>query len=143
MLIDDRVVLNDDVFFDYDESDLRQRGMRVIRQLVRLWAQHPDWTGMIIEGHADRRGTEDYNMALSRRRSQAVRDALVSAGMDADAIQLRAEGETDPAIEDADTPLEFQLNRRVEFIVTRQRPAVETTDHPSAAPEGAAEETDP
>jgi OmpA family len=67
-------------------------------------------------GHADRAGPEDYNMALSLRRADAVREALITSGVSPDAITVAGRGESEPAVP---TPhgVKEQANRRVEIVL--------------------------
>ena len=67
-------------------------------------------------GHADRAGSEDYNMALSLRRADSVREALIAGGVSADAITVAGRGESEPAVPTADGVKE-QANRRVVIVL--------------------------
>ena len=67
-------------------------------------------------GHADRSGSEEYNLALSMRRADAVREALIAGGIPAESITTAARGESENAIPTVDGVVE-QANRRVEIIV--------------------------
>ena len=67
-------------------------------------------------GHADRSGSEDYNMALSLRRADAVREALIAGGIDPNTITVAGRGESEPAVPTPDGVKE-QANRRVEIVL--------------------------
>ena len=74
-------------------------------------------TKVLVEGHADSRGTNEYNLALGERRADAVRDYLVSLGIPADRITIVSKGEEQPfCSEDGETC--WAQNRRGHFIVT-------------------------
>ncbi|MGH7187026.1 MAG: OmpA family protein, partial [Pseudomonadota bacterium] len=73
-------------------------------------------TDFSVTGHADRAGPDDYNTALSLRRSNAVRDALVARGIDGARISVGGRGEADPAVATADG-IKEPANRRVEVII--------------------------
>lgn len=73
-------------------------------------------TAVIVEGHADRSGPNDYNQRLSQRRAEAVRRALVQRGWPADRIEIRAMGEEDPLVETRDGVRE-PANRRVRITL--------------------------
>jgi OOP family OmpA-OmpF porin len=73
-----------------------------------------------IEGHTDSVGDADYNMGLSIRRAQAVKDYAVSQGIAANRLSIKGLGETDP-IADNNTELGRKKNRRVEFVVTEKQ----------------------
>jgi hypothetical protein len=110
------------VFFDWDRSDLSQQAQNTIGQAANAFKQ----TGaarVVATGHADRSGPENYNMALSLRRANAVKDALVRNGVPAGAIQVVGKGESQPLVPTADGVREPQ-NRRVEIVVGEQRAGV-------------------
>jgi outer membrane protein OmpA-like peptidoglycan-associated protein len=73
-------------------------------------------TDIEVIGHTDRSGDEEFNMALSRRRAESVRDRIVAAGIVPAAIRIAFHGEGNPLIQTADNVYE-PLNRRVEVIV--------------------------
>jgi outer membrane protein OmpA-like peptidoglycan-associated protein len=103
------------VFFDWDRSNLSQQALATIQQAADQFRS----TGkarITATGHADRSGPEDYNMALSLRRANAVKDALVREGEPATAISVIGKGETQPLVPTADGVREPQ-NRRVEIVL--------------------------
>ena len=103
------------VFFDWDRSNLSQQALNTIRQAADRFKT----TGkarITATGHADRSGPENYNMALSLRRANAVKDALVRDGVPATAISVIGKGETQPLVPTADGVREPQ-NRRVEIVL--------------------------
>jgi hypothetical protein len=109
------------VFFDWDRSDLSQQAQNTISQAANAFKQ----TGaarITATGHADRSGPENYNMALSLRRANAVKDSLVRNGVPAGAIQVIGKGESQPLVPTADGVREPQ-NRRVEIVVGEQQAA--------------------
>jgi len=105
------------VLFDFDKSNINAAGKAVIDQLLAD-AGKAGLTNVHISatGHTDRAGTEAYNMALSLRRADAVREALINGGVAADAITVAGRGESEPAVPTADGVKE-QANRRVEVIL--------------------------
>lgn len=105
-LVNDRIVIHDDIFFSFDEAVIRPSGHRVLDQLVALWGSHPEWTGMMVEGHADNRGTIAYNDDLSEQRALAVEAALVAHGLDQARVHIRAVGERRPLVPNAQTEAE-------------------------------------
>jgi OOP family OmpA-OmpF porin len=103
------------VYFDFDRSNIRPDGQAVID---RVLADAAARGGVLISatGHADRSGPEDYNMALSLRRADAVREALIAGGVSPDAITVAGRGESEPAVPTPDGVKE-QANRRVEIVL--------------------------
>ncbi|GGY53353.1 OmpA family protein [Parvularcula lutaonensis] len=100
------------VYFEFDSAELSPAA----RQLLQRRAQQAtdlDIIEVVVSGHTDTSGSASYNERLSARRAQVVRDALVSYGIDADKIKIRALGETKPAKPTPDGVRE-PLNRRTE-----------------------------
>jgi outer membrane protein OmpA-like peptidoglycan-associated protein len=116
---DDRIVLEERVLFDTDRARIRSQGREVIGELVRIWNEHPEWLRMTIEGHADVRGTDDYNLELSQRRAEHVRDELVRSGADPARISTVGYGRSRP-VDPATSDEAHQHNRRVEFVIDRK-----------------------
>lgn len=106
-----------DIQFQRDESELSAATMRKLYPLATLMKDEAQ-RNIIIEGYTDSVGPEDYNARLSERRAMAVRDFLVSAGIDPRRISVRGYGEEHP-IASNDTESGRRENRRVEVIVTR------------------------
>lgn len=79
-------------------------------------ASHAKALSISVTGYADRSGPEDYNMALSLRRADFVREALIAGGISPDAITVAGRGESEPAVPTADGVKE-QANRRVEIVL--------------------------
>jgi len=103
------------VFFDWDRSDLSAQAMTTIRQVAQAYKQRGN-ARVTATGHTDRSGPDDYNMALSLRRANAVKDALVREGVPATAISVIGRGESQPLVQTADGVREPQ-NRRVEIVM--------------------------
>jgi OOP family OmpA-OmpF porin len=103
------------VYFDFDRSDLNAAGQAVVNELLSAMAANPG-VPVSVTGHADRSGPEDYNMGLSLRRADTVREALIAGGISADQITVSGRGEEEPAVPTADGVRE-QANRRVEIII--------------------------
>jgi OmpA-OmpF porin, OOP family len=103
------------VLFDFDRSNINNAGQAVLDQVL---AEAAKTGGVRISatGHADRSGPEDYNMALSLRRADSVREALIAGGVPADAITVAGRGESEPAVPTPDGVKE-QANRRVEIVL--------------------------
>lgn len=98
------------IFFDTNSSTLRPESTPELERLQTLLESHGKT--VIIEGHTDSTGADDYNMELSQRRAEAVKAYLVAHGIDAAMIQSVGKGETEP-IADNGTDEGRQANRRV------------------------------
>ena len=105
-----------DVFFDYDMSTVRDDQRATL-------ARNADWmrrwtsTRVSLEGHADARGTNEYNLALGQRRGDAVKQYLVGLGIASDRIVVVSKGEETPLCTDENEGC-WSRNRRGHFIVT-------------------------
>lgn len=117
----DRLVLEGRVLFRTNRSKLKRKSARTLEAIAMEFQSHPDWVSMRIEGHADVRGEEEYNLELSRKRAEAVKRALVMHGVAASRLETVGYGETRP-IDLRRTLRAHRRNRRVEFVVTRKVP---------------------
>jgi peptidoglycan-associated lipoprotein len=89
------VNVGDRVFFDTDSSDLSAQARATLDKQAE-WLGHYDRYAFTIEGHADERGTREYNIALGARRAQTVRDYLVSRGVSAQRMRTISYGKERP-----------------------------------------------
>jgi outer membrane protein OmpA-like peptidoglycan-associated protein len=103
------------VFFDWDRANLSAQALNTIKQAANAYKTKGQ-ARVTATGHADRSGPENYNMTLSLRRANAVKDALVKEGVPATAIAVVGRGESMPLVQTADGVREPQ-NRRVEILV--------------------------
>jgi peptidoglycan-associated lipoprotein len=105
-----------DVKFDYDQSTIKddQRG---ILQKNADWMRRWTTTRVSIEGHADARGTNEYNLALGDRRARAVMDYLAGLGIAADRMVVVSKGEESPVCTEM-TETCYANNRRGHFVIT-------------------------
>jgi OOP family OmpA-OmpF porin len=102
-------------YFPFDEYRLMGESLELLQRFITgIRAAGP--AEIIINGHADRAGSEEYNLALSERRARFVLDELLAAGIDPSAISYYAFGETDPRVATEDGVAE-QANRRVEIFI--------------------------
>jgi OOP family OmpA-OmpF porin len=103
------------VYFDWDRVDIRPDAAAVIADVIGDAASMGS-PGISVTGHTDLSGSVDYNMDLSLRRADAVRDALIAGGVAAGQITTAGRGEAEPAVPTADGVRE-QANRRAEIII--------------------------
>jgi peptidoglycan-associated lipoprotein len=113
-----RNTLTEMVFFDYDASDIRSDMQEILNRKAALLRANPNVT-LRIEGHADERGTVEYNLALSLRRANVVRDYLTGFGIDASRLEVNGYGEEQLLEQNAATESMHARNRRAEFEITR------------------------
>ncbi|MFZ5784775.1 MAG: OmpA family protein, partial [Pseudomonadota bacterium] len=103
------------VFFDWDRSNLSQQALNTIKQAAAAYKTKGQ-ARITATGHTDTSGPEAYNMALSLRRANAVKDALVRDGVPAQAITVIGMGEKGLLVQTGDGVREPQ-NRRVEIVI--------------------------
>jgi outer membrane protein OmpA-like peptidoglycan-associated protein len=111
-----KVEFNEKILFAFSKSDLGESAKTNLNKLVAILNQYPN-TNIEIQGHTDSRGTDEYNMGLSQRRANTVRDYLASQGIVGTRMTTRGFGESAPAYSN-DTPDGMAQNRRVEFLIT-------------------------
>ena len=104
------------VFFDYDESTLRSDAESVLRQKAEILRNSPA-VRIRIEGHADERGSTEYNIALGQARAEAVRQFFISFGLDASRFNMTSFGEERPLAQGS-SEASWARNRRAEFVLT-------------------------
>lgn len=102
------------VFFQLDSSDMDSAGQAVVARFGKYLVSKPT-AKLRLEGHADERGTREYNVGLGERRANAVQSALLAAGANAAQISVVSYGEERPAVEGQDE-FAWTKNRRVEII---------------------------
>ena len=101
------------VYFDYDSSELRAEDTEIVARHARQLGMNPNMT-VRLEGHADERGSREYNIGLSERRAQTVRRLLLVQGASASQVSTVSFGEERPAVEGS-SEAAYAQNRRVEF----------------------------
>jgi peptidoglycan-associated lipoprotein len=105
-----------DVLFAYDSVQISEEGRASLQKNLQ-WLKRWTSTRIMVEGHADSRGTNEYNLALAERRADAVRDYLTSLGLAADRITIVSKGEEQPFCGEESEAC-WQQNRRGHFIIT-------------------------
>jgi peptidoglycan-associated lipoprotein len=105
-----------DVFFDYDMSAIRDDARAVLQKNADFLRRWPS-TRVTIEGHADARGTNEYNLALGDRRANAVREYLGGLGIGPDRVLSVTKGEETPVCTEESEAC-YTRNRRGSFVIT-------------------------
>jgi OOP family OmpA-OmpF porin len=105
-----------DVLFETGKADLRPGALRNLYPLVTFLQKYPE-RRVVIEGHTDSVGSDAYNLDLSERRADAVRDFLLQNGVNAAQMSTRGYGKASPVASN-DTAEGRQQNRRVELIIS-------------------------
>ena len=104
---------NATVFFDFDKTNLTSKSLQTLKSVANALNDNPD-LDVVLAGHADERGTREYNLALGQRRAEAVSDYLVLNGIKKDRITVKSFGEERPISLGQDEE-SYSKNRRVEI----------------------------
>ena len=104
-----------DIFFDFDKYDIRQMDARTLDGNAQWLKSNPNHL-VLIEGHCDERGTNEYNLALGERRAKSTMNYLVSQGVQANRITIISYGEERPSCTEK-TEQCWAKNRRAHFLV--------------------------
>ncbi|MGH7770868.1 MAG: peptidoglycan-associated lipoprotein Pal [Candidatus Binatia bacterium] len=110
-----------DIYYDFDRYDLRGDARETLKGNA-AWLKANPSARVEIEGHADERGTNEYNLALGAKRAQAAKDYLVTLGVATGRLSTISYGEELPVCKEK-TEECWQKNRRARFVVVPARPA--------------------
>ena len=108
------------VYFGFDRAEIQPGGADKVDAVAEALSGSPQ-NKVLVEGHCDERGTEEYNRALGERRALSIRDSLVERGVSADRIRTMTLGEDRPA-DPSLTESAYRLNRRGEFVLLTPKP---------------------
>jgi peptidoglycan-associated lipoprotein len=106
------------VFYDYNMSDIREDQIQALQNNARVLKQFGT-ANVLIEGHCDERGTDEYNLALGERRAKAAKDYLASLGIPDNRMNTISYGESKPFAEGRNESA-WQQNRRAHFVAVKQ-----------------------
>ena len=101
------------IYFDYDKYNLTSRSIQTLRGVISAMNDNESLM-LVVEGHADERGTREYNLALGQRRAESVADYLESRGVNRSRLVIKSYGEEMPAISSSNENA-WSKNRRVEI----------------------------
>ncbi|NLY40928.1 MAG: peptidoglycan-associated lipoprotein Pal [Desulfovibrionales bacterium] len=103
----------DKIYFAFDSNELSQESRAILQEKADLLKANPALS-LLIEGHCDERGTEEYNLALGERRARAAYEFLVLLGVESSRLQIISYGEEYPAVQGSNEAA-WSKNRRDEF----------------------------
>lgn len=106
------------VFYDYNRYDIREDQIPALQNNAKVLKQNAT-VSVLIEGHCDERGTEEYNLALGERRAGAAKDFLVSLGIPDTRLSTISYGESRPFAQGHDEQ-SWSQNRRAQFVAVRK-----------------------
>ncbi len=107
-----------DIHFDYDRYDIKDEDKPTLRAIADWMLNNPP-ARLVIEGHCDERGTNEYNLGLGDRRARATKDYLVSLGVSARRLQTVSYGEERPLCTEKNEGC-WRQNRRAHFVVVKE-----------------------
>lgn len=108
-----------DIHFDYDKYNIRPDARPMLDQVASFMNKNGDYN-VVVEGHCDDRGTNEYNLALGERRAKSTKNYLVSMGISSSRISTVTFGEEKPLCMEQTEDC-WQRNRRAHFVVTGKR----------------------
>lgn len=103
------------IYFDYDRALVRDDA-RPVLDANAAWLSKFRTVKILVEGHCDERGTEEYNLALGEKRAKSAQDYLLSMGIASDRIRIISYGKSQP-INPGHDEAAWQMNRRAQFLV--------------------------
>ncbi len=121
---DTQIVILDKIYFATDSAEILSKSFPIIEAVAATLIGNPQITLVEIQGHADERGGDAYNIRLTKARAASVVDALVTRGVSADRLRSGGYGERCP-VDPGHGPAAWDKNRRVEFKI------IETEDGPT------------
>ncbi len=107
------VFANATIYFEFDKSNLTSKSIQTLKSTVNALNDNSS-IQITLSGHADERGTREYNLALGQRRAETVSDYLVLNGISKNRITVKSYGEERPAVTGQDEK-SYSKNRRVEI----------------------------
>ena len=113
--VEEFVTIGDRVYFDLDKAEIRNDGTSTLNDQAAWLKKYPNIT-IVVEGHADERGTREYNLALGERRANAVKEYLVSRGVSANRIETVSYGKERPAVLGSNNSAWAQNRRGVSVV---------------------------
>jgi outer membrane protein OmpA-like peptidoglycan-associated protein len=126
---ENRILLTELVLFDTNRARVNADGRPALAAVLNLWKQHPEWDYLVVDGYADRRGPDGFNLWLSHMRAERAIKVLVEMGFPADKLRIRAFGHRQLRVT-GDTEEADRQNRRVEFVIVKKG----ETPGPDASP---------
>jgi len=125
-LLEEKTYVIENIYFDFDKDTLKEESFPSLDQLVVTIMNNPGINVCII-GHTDNVGSAKYNKNLSEKRAKSVYQYLIDKGVDQNILNYRGEGQENPKVPN-DSEENRQLNRRVEFVVSKNDEHKETMD---------------
>jgi peptidoglycan-associated lipoprotein len=123
--MDRSVFAADTVYFDYDLASVKSVEASKIDRVISALKARGSGYDLLVEGHADERGTEEYNRALGERRALSIRELLTKSGLEGTRVFTRTFGKDQPAVASHDEAA-WSKNRRGEFVLVLPKKLITT-----------------
>jgi outer membrane protein OmpA-like peptidoglycan-associated protein len=141
-VVGEKIVLDDRVHFQQNNAIIRDVSFPLLERLSKLVREHPEYVHIEVQGHADQKGPEDFNKKLSEDRAKSVLEFMVKHGVARSRLSAVGFGSSQLLVQEKNQRALF-LNRRVEFVITREvrggaTPAPAPAPPAPAPPSGAA-----
>ena len=107
----------DDIYFEFDKADLTDDARAALQRYAEVIKLY-EGLNVLIEGHCDERGTEEYNLALGERRATRIHEYLVQLGVKSQYLKTISYGESQPKVRESDEAA-WDMNRRAHFLVSK------------------------
>lgn len=111
-----------DIFFSYDNADVRTDEQSILSGDTAFLVSHPALK-VVIEGHCDERGSEEYNLTLGESRADKIKNALIHDGVSSDRIKVISYGKERPFCSSTENEDCWQKNRRAHFVLQARQQA--------------------
>ncbi len=106
------------VYFEFDSHTLDDNGRATVARMAEAMKEYPEINSIVIQGHTDERGTEEYNFALGEKRAAAIRNYLASYGISDERLKTLSFGQEKPSMQGSGEDA-WSKNRRGEFDVNK------------------------
>jgi len=113
------IMIHDNIFFRTGSAEILPESFPILDAVAETLLANPDIELLEVAGHADERGSDDYNLALTQERAEAVRGYLISKRAQPERLVARGYGESTP-VDRRHVPIAWKKNRRVQFLILRQ-----------------------
>lgn len=119
VLTEKKIEILEVVHFETDKAIIKPESYGLLRDVAKILKEHPEIKLVEVQGHTDNKGGKAYNMKLSQKRAEAVRDFLIKEGIELDRLTAKGFGPTKP-VADNKTEEGRAKNRRVEFVIIKK-----------------------
>ena len=115
-------IITDPIFFETGKADIKSESIPTLDAIVAVFASEKKLGLVEIGVHSDARGNDEYNLKMSQKRADAIRDYLIAKGVDGNRLRAKGFGETRP-IDKRANEAAWAKNRRTEFVIIQRKTA--------------------